>query len=59
MQLRPGRLETPSMTGFRPGMSSSSVIARKLGAVYDVPADRKQEIECALQTLDRRLTRAR
>ena len=58
MQLRAGRLESPKMAGYRVGMSSSTVIGRKLGAVYDVPADRKTEIESALQTLDRRMTTA-
>ena len=40
-------------------MSSCSVIGRKLGTMYDIPADRKTEIESALQTLDRRLKPAR
>ena len=59
MQLRPGRLESPKMAGYRSGMSSFSVIGRKLGLVYDVPADSKTEIESALQTLDRRMTKTR
>ena len=49
------RLETPPMTGFRPGMSSSSVIGRKLGSLYNVPAEPKREIETVLETLDDRL----
>ena len=50
-----GRLETPPMAGFRPGMSSSSVIGRKLGSLYNVPADPKREIETVLETLDGKL----
>ena len=47
------------MTGVRPGMTSSTVIARKLGVMYNVPADRKHEIESALETLDNKLSHAR
>ena len=43
------------MAGYRPGMSSNSVIARKLSSLYIVPADRKGEIEAALQTLGEKL----
>ena len=49
------RLETPVAVGYRPGMSSCSVIGRKLGSLYDVPAERKREIETALETLDSKL----
>ncbi len=52
---RMGRLETPSMAGYRQGMSSFSVISRKLGALYDVPSDSRRDIEAALQTLDSKL----
>lgn len=52
------RLETPSMSGYRPGMSSSCVIGRKLGMMYDVPADMMNDIEGLLRALDRKLARA-
>ena len=48
-------METPLMTGFRPGMSSSSVIGRKLGSLYSVPAEPTREIETVLETLDDKL----
>ena len=50
------RLETPVTVGYRPGMSSCTVIGRKLGSLYGVPADPKREIETALETLDTKLS---
>lgn len=49
------RLETPNSVGYRPGMTSYSMIGRKLGSLYELPADRKREIETALETLDDKL----
>ncbi len=48
------RLETPYLTGFRAGMSTSSMIARRLGRLYDLPADTPREICDLLQALDRK-----
>ena len=50
------RLETPGAVGYRPGMSSSTVIGRKLGSLYELPVERKREIETALETLDTKLS---
>ena len=52
------RLETPMMTGYRAGMSSSSMIGRKLGRLYDPPADMPSEIDEVLRVLDRKLCSA-
>lgn len=49
------RLETPTMTGYRAGMSSQGVIGRKLGAVYGVQPELPEEMDAALQDLDDRL----
>ena len=48
------RLETPRATGYRAGMTSSSMIARKLERLYDLPADMPREIGDILQVLDRK-----
>ena len=53
------RLETPFMVGYRTGMSSTGVIARKLGSMYDVPSDILHEMESLLRALDRNIGRAR
>ena len=53
------RLETPVMAGFRAGMSSCSIIGRKLGAMYNVPSDRHDRIEALLRTIDRTIGRSR
>lgn len=49
------RLETPSMTGYRSGMSSFGVICRKLPTVYSAPSDTPEEIDAVLVKLDRTL----
>ena len=49
------RLETPSMTGFRAGMSSSKVIGRKLDRLYNPPADMPSDFGQLLQLIDRKL----
>lgn len=48
-----GRLETPSMVGFRTGMSSCSVIGRKLGSMYSVPADCPERMSTLIKAIDR------
>ena len=52
------RLETPQASGYRVGMSSSSMIARKLERLYHLPADMPREIGDMLQVLDRKIPRA-
>ncbi len=51
------RLETPYMVGFRLGMTSSTVIGRKLERLYDLPSDTPLEIGELLKVLDRRTVR--
>ena len=51
------RLETPHASGYRAGMSSSSMIARKLERLYNLPADTPREICDILQVLDRKTLR--
>ncbi len=41
--------------GYRPGMSSCTVIGRKLGSLYELPVESKREIETVLETLDNKL----
>ncbi len=52
------RLETPAMSGFRAGMSSSSMIGRKLGRLYNPPADMPSDIGQLIQVIDRKFDRA-
>ena len=48
------RLETPKVSGYQNGMSSSSMIARKLERLYGLPGDTPREFFEILQTLDRK-----
>ena len=48
-----GRLETPLMMGFRSGMSACSVIGRKLGSMYNVPADCPERMSTLIKAIDR------
>ena len=52
------RLETPQTVGFRVGMSSSTVIGRKLERIYDLPSDTPREIGELLKVLDSQVVRA-
>jgi hypothetical protein len=53
------RLETPSMLGYRAGMSSSCVIGHKLGAVFSVEQNLPREIDCAVRALHTKLGQTR
>jgi hypothetical protein len=46
------------MAGFRAGMSSSSVIGRKLGTVYGVEPHVPDEMDVCLRQLRSKLSRA-
>jgi hypothetical protein len=50
------RLETPAMAGFQRGMSSSGVIGRKLGSIYEVESQLPQEMDYALRDLRNKLS---
>jgi hypothetical protein len=50
------RLETPAAAGFRSGMSSSGVIGRKLGSLYQVKSEIPQDIHSALRDLRSKLS---
>ncbi len=52
------RLETPVMAGYRAGMSSSSMIGRRLGRMYEQSSDVPREIGDLLQLLARKMFRA-
>ena len=51
------RLETPKASGYRSGMSSSSMIARKLERIYSLPSDMPREMGEILQLIDRKTLR--
>jgi hypothetical protein len=51
-----GRLETPATAGFQRGMSSSGVIGRKLGSIYEVESQLPQEMDYALRDLRNKLS---
>ena len=51
------RLETPVMAGYRAGMSSSSMIGRRLGRMYEQSSEMPREIGDALQMLARKMFR--
>ncbi len=51
------RLETPHASGYRVGMSSSSMIARKLERLYNPPGDMPRAICDMLEVLDRKTVR--
>ncbi len=55
--LEENRLETPSMSGFRRGMSSSGMIGRRLGSMYEVDSDLPHEMHSALRALHSRFVR--
>lgn len=57
LTLGDNRLETPSMAGYRRGMSSSGVIGRRLGSMYGIEPDLPREIDLALRQLDSRVGR--
>ncbi len=46
------RLETPSMSGFRSGMSSSRLIAGRLGRLYHPPAEMPSEMDTLIRAID-------
>ena len=45
-------LETPRVTGYRAGMSSTSLIGRRLARVYEVGADVPRDISALLRDLN-------
>ena len=45
------RLDTPSSSGFRRGMTSTGVIARKLETIYDLPSDTPSEMVTAIDAI--------
>ncbi len=47
-----GRFETPSMSGFRPGMTASRLIAGRLGRLYHPPAEMPVEMDTLLRAID-------
>jgi hypothetical protein len=49
------RLETPSMSGYKPGMSSSCVLARKMCSVFTIPQSIPCEMADLLAALDIKL----
>lgn len=51
----PRRLETPTMAGYRNGLSTTGVIGRKLSAVYEVEGDLPDDMRDALQELSAKL----
>ena len=51
------RLETPVTAGYRTGMSSSSMIGRRLGRMYEPAGEVPREIGDALQVLARKMYR--
>ncbi len=53
------RLETPSMMGYRFGMSSSGVIGRKLNAVFGVESNVPREMDTVIRELQSKLTGSR
>ncbi len=53
------RLDTPRSSGYRRGMTSTGVIARKLETIYDLPASTPSEIERALDAIDRSLNKGK
>ena len=53
------RLETPQTVGFRPGMTSTGVIGRKLGTIYTPQPDAPKAIGDLADVIDRELERAR
>ncbi len=53
------RLETPLMAGYRAGMSSSSVIGRKLSSIFGVEASMPREMDCCIRELQTKLGRSR
>ena len=46
------RFETPSMSGYRSGMTISRVIAGKLGSLYNPPAEIPGEMHDLIQAID-------
>ena len=52
------RLETPVTAGYRAGMSSSSLIGRRLGRMYEQSSEIPREIGDMLQVLARKVFRA-
>lgn len=52
------RLETPTMAGYRSGLSATGVIGRKLGSVYTVEGDLPDDMRDALQELSAKLAGA-
>ena len=59
MALDQNRLDTPLTAGYRTGMSSSSVIGRKLSAIFGVEPSMPREMDCCIRELQSKLGRAR
>ena len=49
------RLETPSMSGFRSGMSTSRLIAGRLGRLYHPPVEMPSEMDILIRAIDAKI----
>ena len=45
------------MAGFHHGITSCSLIGRKLGAMFEVPSDNSDAIDALLREIDRKTAR--
>lgn len=48
----PGRLETPWMSGYRSGMTTSRLIGGRLGRLYNPPAEIPSEMDSLIRAID-------
>ena len=47
-----GRLETPSLAGYRSGVTASRLIGGRLGRLYNPPAEIPSEMDTLIRALD-------
>ena len=48
----PGRLETPSMSGYRSGMTASRLIGGRLGRLYNPPVETPSEMDALIRAIN-------
>ena len=47
-----GRLETPSTSGYRSGMTASRLIGGRLGRLYNPPAELPSEMDSLIRAIN-------
>ena len=54
-RFNPTKFETPSMSGYRSGMTASRLIGGRLGRLYNPPAEMPSEMDSLIRAIDAKM----